>query len=110
MPFINISTTVKVDDKSKFLEEIISLIASLTNKSKRYVMAKIDDDLKMYFADDPLCCFIEIKSIGSLNPSEMTKPICNFLYKKIGVPTDKIYIKFEDVPPSMWGWQGKTFG
>ena len=110
MPFINISTSVKVNDKKKFLEEISILIASLTNKPKKFVMAKIQDDVNMYFADNSSSCFLEIQSIGSLNPSKMAKPICDFVEEKVGVPIENIYIRFEDVPASMWAWKGKTFG
>ena len=110
MPFINISTTEKVNDKKKLLEEISELISSLTNKSKRFVMAKLDDNSKMYFEDEKPCCFLEIKSIGSLNPSEMAKVLCDFIYEKLGAPIDKIYICFDDVPAELWGWNGRTFG
>tara|TARA_B100000941_G_C28287304_1_gene439669 strand:+ start:94 stop:426 length:333 start_codon:yes stop_codon:yes gene_type:complete len=110
MPFINISTSAKVVDKQKLLEEISQLLSSLTNKSKRFVMAKLDDDLQMYFDDDRPCCFLEIKSIGSLAPSEMVTPLCKYLFENIGIPLDRIYISFEDFPASMWGWNGKTFG
>ena len=109
MPYINISTSEKVDDKKKLLEEITTLISSLTNKSKKFVMAKIDDNSEMYFADESPCCFLEIKSIGSLNPSEMAKPINDFVYEKMKIPLNKIYISFEDVPASMWAWNGRTF-
>ena len=110
MPYINISTSVKIEDKKELLEEISILLSSLTNKSKRFVMAKLDDDSKMYFDDHSPCCFLEIKSIGSLNPLEMAKQISNFVYEKMGIPIDKIYISFEDVPASMWAWNGRTFG
>ena len=110
MPFINVSTSVKVDDKKKLLDEISILISSLTNKSKRFVMAKLDDNCEMFFDDQTTCCFLEIKSIGSLNPSEMSKPISNFVNQKMGIPLDKIYISFDDVPASMWAWNGRTFG
>ena len=110
MPFINVSTSAKIEDKKKLLEEISILVSSLTNKSKRFVMAKLDDNSEMYFDDESPCCFLEIKSIGSLNPSEMAKPISNFVYENIGIPIDRIYISFEDVPASKWAWNGRTFG
>ena len=110
MPYINVSTSAKVNDKDKLLEEISILISSLTNKSRRFVMAKIDDNCQMYFDDEKPSCFLEIKSIGSLNPSEMAKPISNFIYEKLGVPISRIYISFEDVPASLWAWNGRTFG
>ena len=110
MPYINVSTSAKIEDKKKLLEEISILVSSLTNKSKRFVMAKLDDNSEMYFDDESPCCFLEIKSIGSLNPSAMAKPISYFIYEKMGIPIDKIYISFEDVPASMWAWNGRTFG
>ena len=110
MPFINISTSVKVNSKNNLLKEITFLISSLTNKSEKFVMAKLEDCSKMYFGDENPSCYIEIKSIGSLHPSEITKQICEFISEKIDIPKDKIYISFEDVKPSMWGWNGKTFG
>tara|TARA_A100001035_G_scaffold109686_1_gene85910 strand:+ start:401 stop:733 length:333 start_codon:yes stop_codon:yes gene_type:complete len=109
MPYINVSTSIKVDDKKKLLKEISILVASLTNKSKRFVMAKLDDNSEMFFEDESPCCFLEIKSIGSLSTSEMAKQISNFVFEKMGIPLDKIYISFEDVPASMWAWNGRTF-
>ena len=109
MPFISIATSSKVDDKYKLLEEITILISYLTKKSKKFVMAKLEDDSNLFFDDESPCCYLAIKSIGSINPSEMVKPICSFVYEKIGIPIDKIYICFEDVSPEMWGWNGRTF-
>ena len=110
MPYINISTSAEINDKDKLLEEISTLISFLTKKSRRFVMAKIDDNCQMYFDDVTPSCFLEIKSIGSLNPSEMAKPISDFVYEKMGIPIDKIYISFQDVPASLWAWNGRTFG
>ena len=110
MPYINVSTSGKIEDKKKFLEEISILVSSLTQKSKRFVMAKLDNNFEMYFDDESPCCFLEIKSIGSLNTSEMAKQISDFVYAYMGIPLDKIYISFEDVPASMWAWNGSTFG
>ena len=110
MPYINISTSAKIEDKKKLLEEISTLVSSLTNKSKRFVMAKLEDNSEMYFEDESPCCFLEIKSIGSLIPSKMVKPISDFVSEKMGIPKDKIYISFEDLPASLWAWNGRTFG
>ena len=110
MPYINISTSAKVDDKKKLLEEISILVSTLTNKPKKFIMAKLEDESKLIFDDCSPCCFLEIKSIGSLSPRVISPPICSFIHKKIGVSIDKIYICFENFPAEMWGWNGKTFG
>ena len=110
MPYINISTSLKLEDKKKLIEEISVLISSLTNKSKKFVMAKLDDNCNMFFDNQKPCCFVEIKSIGSLSPSDMAMTISDFICQKMGISLDKIYISFEDVSPSMWAWNGRTFG
>ena len=73
-------------------------------------MAKLEDNSVMYFDDQSPCCFLEIRSIGSLNPAELAKPLSDFVNEKMRIPADKIYISFKDVPASMWAWNGKTFG
>ena len=110
MPYINVSPSAKVNDKDKLLEEISILISSLTNKPRRFIMAKIDDNCQMYFDNETPSCYLEIKSIGSLNPSDMARPISNFVYEKMGIPLQRIYISFEDVQASLWAWNGRTFG
>ena len=110
MPYINILTSEKVDNKKKILDEITTLISSPTKKPKKFVMARIEDNSEMYFDDESPCCFLELKSIGALDPKEMTMPISNFVYEKMRIPTGKVYISFEDVPASMWAWNGRTFG
>ena len=109
MPLVNISTSIKVEN-TEFLQEITTLISSLTNKPERFVMAKLEDDLQIHFGDKNPCCLLEIKSIGAIKPSEMVMPLSSFIYETMGIPLDKIYIYFEDVPASMWAWNGKTFG
>ena len=110
MPYISVSTSAKINNKDKLLEEIAILISSLTKKSRKFIMVKIDDNCHIYFDDESPSCFLEIKSIGSLNPSEMAKSISEFVYEKMGIPIDRIYISFEDVPASLWAWNGRTFG
>ena len=63
-------------------------------------------ELKKFF----VFSFVIICNGIYLNPSKMAKPISDFISEKMEIPTDKIYISFEDVPASMWAWNGRTFG
>ena len=111
MPLLNISTNNKIKNEQTLLAKSSALISSLLNKSENFVMIKLTDSLPMYFAGngDP-CCFIEIKSIGSLIPSQISKPICEFFSAELQIPKERIYIFFQDIDSSMWAWNGKTFG
>ncbi len=111
MPLVTISTSKKIEEKKEFIEKIAELTGNLTNKSLNYVMVRLDDSFHMYFSDshDP-CCYLEIKSIGSLNPSNMASKFSEFITKEIEIPSNRIYLNFEDVSSSNWAWDGKTFG
>ena len=111
MPLLNISTNKEVKNEQMLLSKSSELISSLLNKSEDFVMVKLTDSLKMFFSgtNEP-CCFIEIKSIGSIEPSKMSKPICEFFSNELEISTERIYIFFQNVDSSMWAWNGRTFG
>ena len=112
MPFIQINTSSKTVADCDFLQkEISKKIADLTGKSANYVMTMIQSNTQMSFAgsDEP-CCFIKVKSIGSLNPSLMSKSLCELVASKTNINTNRIYIEFTDVKASNWGYNSSTFG
>ena len=55
-------------------------------------------------------CYVEIKSIGGLKPNDMTASFCKLVKSRTGIPENRIYIGFEDVAASKWGYDGQTFG
>ena len=111
MPLLNISTNRKIKNEQILFAKSSDLISSLTGKSENFVMVKLTHSMSMYFAgtNEP-CAFIEIKSIGSLDPSKMSKPICEFFSTELEIPTERIYIFFQDVNSNQWAWNSRTFG
>ena len=111
MPLLNISTNKNFKNESELLAKSSDFISSILNKSENFVMIKLSHSLHMYFAGTKeYCCFIEIKSIGLLNPSKISKPICEFFSNEMEIPANRIYIFFQDVDSHMWAWNNKTFG
>ena len=112
MPFIQINTSSKsIVDNDLLQKEISKLVADLTGKPEDYVMTMIQSNSDMTFSgsDDP-CCFIKLKSIGSLNPSSMSKSLCELITSKTNIRKNRIYIEFSDVRGSNWGFNSSTFG
>ena len=112
MPLIEINTSSKSIFEIDLLQkEISKMVADLTGKPENYVMTMIQSDTLMTFAgsDEP-CCFIKLKSIGSLNPSEMSKSLCDLIASKTNISTNRIYIEFVDVKAKNWGFNSSTFG
>ncbi len=111
MPLLNISTNTNIKNEQILLAKSSDLISSLTGKPKNFVMVKLKHSLSMNFAgtNEP-CAFIEIKSIGSLFPSKMSKPICEFFAAELGITEERIYVFFQDVDAKQWAWNSSTFG
>ena len=111
VPLLNISTNKEIKNEQMLLSKSSDFISSLLNKPEKFVMVKLTDSLQMYFSgtNEP-CCFIEIKSIGSLEPSKISKPICEFFSNELEISIERIYIFFQNVDSSMWAWNGRTFG
>ena len=112
MPFIQINTSSKsVLNNDLLLKEISKKVAVLTGKPENYLMTLIQNNSQMTFAgsDEP-CCFIKLKSIGSLNPSAMSKSLCELIESKTNIKTNRIYLEFIDVKSENWGFNGSTFG
>ena len=111
MPLINISTSKIIQNKKKLLKGSSKLLSKLTNKPEKFVMVILNDSSPMYFSENEnSCCFVEIKSIGSLEPQIFAESISEYLSIELEIPIERIYINFQDVQSSMWAWNGKTFG
>ena len=112
MPLIQINTSTEtIFEDDSLQKEISKKIATLTGKPESYVMTILQTNTRMTFAGskEP-CCFIKLKSIGSLEPSSMTHTLCNLIASKTNIQQNRIYIEFIDVKPSHWGYNNSTFG
>tara|TARA_Y100001968_G_scaffold330483_1_gene382496 strand:- start:548 stop:886 length:339 start_codon:yes stop_codon:yes gene_type:complete len=112
MPLIRVQTSLgEIENTDDFLKGISSEVSNCTGKPEKYVMTFLQTNVPMTFGGSASpCCFVEIKSIGSLKPSLMTERICKLISSKTEIPSNRIYIAFEDVEASKWGFNGGTFG
>ena len=111
MPLITLSTSIKIKEKNLFMKDCSEILAKLTNKSEKYVMVRLFDQIPIYFDKNPdPACFIDIKSIGSIDTSNMSLLLSDFMSEKHKIPTSRIYICFKNVEASNWAWDGSTFG
>lgn len=112
MPLINLRTSLPVvENRNELLGELSSMLAEQTGKPEDYVMTLLETDVPMTFAGstEP-AAFVEVKSIGALKPPAMTAAFSELITARTGIPASRIYICFEDVEASSFGWNGRTFG
>ncbi len=112
MPLINVRTSISnIEKPEMFLQELSHELSVLTGKPESFVMTLLETNVPMTFAGTSApCCYIEIKSIGALNPSTMSSEFCKLISKRTGIESNRIYISFEDVPANHWGWNESVFG
>ena len=98
-------------DTYSLQKEVSKKISEITGKPEDYVMTMLQTNMDMTFAgsEEP-CCFVKLQSIGSLNPSAMSKSLCELITSKTNIKSNRIYIHFDDVKASNWGYNNSTFG
>jgi phenylpyruvate tautomerase len=115
MPLVNIHTNVSLTDalKDEVLVAASKLMAELTHKPEKYVMAVFEPaGVRMAGQPGP-AAFVDVRGIGGLTPDvnrQISKKVCELLQKSAGVSPDRVYINFTDVDAANWGWNGSTFG
>ena len=114
MPLISVRTSAAAAAGEALLAELSSSLAALLGKPERYVMTLLETELPMTFAGDAApACYVEVKSIGALDGDrtrQVSQAVCALIEQHLGIPAERTYIGFEDVPGRLWGWNGGTFG
>ena len=112
MPLITVKTNIAdVQAPDILLKGLSAALSTATGKPESYVMTLMDSGVPMTFAgsEEPFA-HVEIKSIGALTPPAMSDQFCDLIWSSLGIAKDRIYINFDDVKASAWGWNGRTFG
>lgn len=113
MPFINLKTNVKIDEKKELSlkENFGKAIAVIPGKSEAWLMINIEDECRMYFkGDNKPMAFIEVKVYGSVSEKavdELTNVLSGVMESELGIDKSRIYVKYEEI--EYWGWNGNNF-
>jgi phenylpyruvate tautomerase len=115
MPYINVKTPFKVNEKEaeKLKSELAKVMLETAGKPENWLMIGFGEE-NLYFKGIKCdkAALVEVKLVGTLNSSQKTSlsnGICNVLSTEIGVPSDKTYIVMTEVDGENWGWNGSTF-
>ncbi len=115
MPLLKLETTVALaDDKRKaLLASLSKIVAGTIGKPEQYVMVTISPAAILMSGKPGDAAFVDLRSIGGLGGDvnqQLAQKISSLLKESLGVPSNRIYLNFTDVPGGNWGWNGNTFG
>jgi phenylpyruvate tautomerase PptA (4-oxalocrotonate tautomerase family) len=111
MPYLKIQTNLPHLKQTGrgLLKEASALVARELEKPEAYVMVALEDNTPMVFAgsDDP-AAFLELRAIGlpKNKHGQLCKVLGELVSRHLGVPSERIFINFADIPPGNWGWKG----
>ena len=114
MPYLKIQTNLPLGKKAEraILKNASALVAELLAKPESFVMIALQPDTPMLFAgsDEPVA-FLELKAVNlpARKTKDLSQALCQLIEGHLGVPRDRVYVKFIDVKGAMWGWKGDTF-
>lgn len=113
MPYINTKASVKISkEKEQQLRSEFGKAITLLGKTESWLMLGFEDNFRLHFQgnDSQPSAFIEIKLFGKASKdayNKMTKKVTEIINDVLGVPSDRVYVKYEEV--ENWGWNGNNF-
>ncbi len=113
MPFINTkySSAITPDQEEKIKSALGQAVSDL-GKSESWLMVGFEPNCSLYFKGEKSekIAFVEVSLFGNASRAaydKMTGEICKILGDVLGVPADKVYVKYS--PTDNWGWNGGNF-
>ncbi len=115
MPLIKLDVPDSVANEQieKLLPAVSRLLAEITGKPEKYVMATAGRMTSLMAGKSGPAVFADVRGIGGFTPEvngKLAKALCHLFEKLLQIPPDRVYITFTDVPASNWGFNGGTFG
>lgn len=113
MPFINTKYSGDISaEQENELKSAFGKAVSVLGKSESWLMVGFEPNVSLYFKGNKpeKAAFVEVSLFGDAGASaysKMTAEICADLGKVLGVPSDKVYVKYS--PVDNWGWNGSNF-
>lgn len=114
MPFIDLKTSAKIDESTEALlrEKFGKIITLIPGKSEAWLMVSFTDRNRMAFRGnaDADTAMVSVDLLGGATDKsydDMTRAICKTVNEILGVPMDRIYVKYSEY--LHWGFAGENF-
>ncbi|MBE6902476.1 MAG: hypothetical protein E7478_08365 [Ruminococcaceae bacterium] len=113
MPFINSKYSASITDEQELaLKSALGDAISILGKSEDWLMLGFEQNCSLYFKGQKSekIAFIDVSLLGDAGADayrKMTCELCRIYGDILGVPSDKVYVKYS--PTANWGWNNMNF-
>lgn len=114
MPHARIETNLELGKGSAeaLAKELSEFTADLLGKPEGFVQTCVAGGLSMTFGGtEAPTAYVTLRSIGLPDSScpDFAARLCAFVQERLDVSQDRVFVAFENLERSMFGWNGKTF-
>ena len=113
MPYINLKTSVSLDEKLEDAHKTAlgKAITTIPGQTENWLMVELEGDRKLWLGGKkrPLA-MIDVKIFGHADQSDfnaMTGELCDVCQRILGIKPDGVYVTYAEV--ENWGWNGENF-
>lgn len=115
MPSLNmiISNDITLEKCKKLVSDMSIIVSKCIGKPEKYVMVSVQGAEFSMSREKGNSAFVDIRSIGGLNANvnrRISQEVCALIEESVGIPAERVYLNFTDIPAGNWGWNGSTFG
>ena len=113
MPFINVKTTVALDDAKKEVlnAELASIKKECLGKGEKWVMTSFEGNASLAFQGSTAdIAYVEVKAYGepsAAGADKMTAGVCQLMQTELQIPESRTYVSYWGT--DKWGWSGSNF-
>lgn len=114
MPYISTKTSVSISREKELAlkQKLGKAIECIPGKNESWLMLSFEDNVRMWFKGDDSrpSAMVEVSILGKADPayySKMTAVICDALSEELGIPGDRVYVRYGE--SDNWGWNGGNF-
>lgn len=113
MPFINTKYTQEITaEQEEQIKSALGQAITEIGKTESWLMVGFEQNCHLYFRGErsERIAFCDVSLYGTADPAacdRLTAEICRIYGEVLGVPADKVYVKYS--PTNLWGWNGGNF-
>lgn len=112
MPHLHLHTNKQPADSALLLADLSELVVRSTGKPEKYVcVTACYGEISFSGSSEP-AAVVQLAAIAlqEQNNAAFSAELSELLESTLGIPPDRIYVRFDNYLRNNWGFNGTTFG
>lgn len=112
MPCLELSTNVRIQDKSALMRSLSDCVCVGLGKAETYMMVILKGETPMLFggSEEPVA-HLTLRALGLKDEAirGLAAKLTELVQERLGIESQRVYIVFMDADLGKWAFDGRTF-